>query len=472
MRKRKTTRRGFLSEAGLSVAVSVLAPSCASVPKRASARPNIVVVLTDDQAFRAIGYNNPAVKTPVLDALAADGIIFENAYVASPICVASRSSLHTGVFPQQHGAIALTPVGFEQNVVQNKVYRTAAELLTEAGYDTALYGKSHLGDPLRYGFRQGKETNDAEAFELAKAFLQHAARAETPFFLWLAPHRPHLPLLPEQEWLDLYAHAELRLDPNFREAPRDESFFNQGLPGQHFYRDCDYTKNYKNLPGGPPRSADVILEFIRAYYASVSQLDHELGATVAQLKASGRYENTVLVFLSDNGYFLGNHGLGNKITMHEESVRVPMFVHAPGRVRGGARCPELVSSLDLYPTLMELAGVDAPRCLMGRSLLPLFRNPARNFREYAASECVGAGGKKGEGHRMVRTNEWKYILSDTNDEALFNEHADPFELDNRAADPSARPVLTRLRGFMREWMDAVGDTHPRPPQSGNGISAS
>ena len=481
MRGQDGTRREFLGAVGLGMAASVVTPSwrrgslaraSASASKGGQRRPSFLVILTDDQAYRAIGYNNPNVKTPALDSLAAEGIVFENTYVASPICIASRASLLTGLFPQQHGAIALNPAGFQENVVAGKTYETVAQKLTAAGYHTGLYGKSHLGDPTQYGFQQGEETGDDEAFGLAEDFLRNASEDGKSFLLWIAPHKPHIPLQPAQEWLDLYAGVELCVDPNFRESPPAESFFNQGVPGENFYRDCNYTKNYKNLPSGPPRSAEVMLEFMKAYYATISHLDFQVGQLVSHLKTLGLHEDTVIVFLSDNGYFLGNHGLGNKITMHEESVRVPMFVHWAGLPRKGVRCPELVSSLDLYPTLLELAGVDKPGYLMGKSLLPLFSDPTQEFTDYVASECVGVGGKKGEGHRMVRTKLWKYILSDTNsgaealrapEEALFDEVTDPYEMTNLAAATEARTVLARMREHMRAWMDSVGDVHARPP---------
>jgi arylsulfatase A-like enzyme len=203
-------------------------------------------------------------------------------------------------------------------------------------------------------------------------------------------------------------------------------------------------------------------QFIHAYYATISQLDHRVGQIVDALKRHGLYNNTVIVFLSDNGYFLGNHGLGNKITMHEESVRVPMFIHGAPLKRRGVRSAALVSSLDVYPTVLALAGVDIPPKLPGRSLLPLLAGDAPQHHQYIASECVGVGGRLGEGHRMVHNGDWKYILSVANEEALYDERADPYELKNLAGQAAVAPILQRLRAQLNVWMDAVGDTHARP----------
>lgn len=161
--------------------------------------------------------------------------------------------------------------------------------------------------------------------------------------------------------------------------------------------------------------------------------------------------------MSDNGYHLGSHGLGNKITMHEESVRVPMFAFGAG-IKPGLKTRALVTELDLYPTVIELTGATAPpRAMMGKSLLPLMKDPAATHRDTVFSECVGVGGKAGEGHRMARGDRWKLILSDTDEEYLFDQQEDPFELTNRIADPAFAPVLDMLRAELAAWMKSIGD---------------
>lgn len=432
----------------------------------ATARPNFVVIFTDDQTYRAIGYNNPAIKTPHLDRLAGHGMIFNRAYVATPICVASRASILTGLFPQQHQSVGLDGHGFETNVVKKCKYRTIAHLLTEAGYVTGFCGKSHLGDPKRYGFTRGKRHHDIydkESFSYAEEFVQARGADNKSFFLWVAPLQPHVPLLPAQKWLDLYEDTMFKVDGNWRASPPHESFFNQGLPGQHYYRDSNYTRNYKKLPAGPPRSEAVICDYMLAYYATISHLDHQVGRLGARLAVTGLDKKTVIVFLSDNGYHLGNHGLGNKITMHEESVRVPMFIVDPSAQGGARRSNALVSSLDVMPTVLDMAGVERPGHLMGKSLMPLLRDPKATIRDHVASECIGVGGKLGQGHRMMRGNRFKYILSDTNVEALFDERADPLELVNLAGKQEHSTTLARMRNKMRRWMQKVGDTHHPPP---------
>jgi arylsulfatase A-like enzyme len=423
-------------------------------------KPNIVVIFTDDQTYRGIGYNNPEVKTPNLDSLAASGITFERGYVASPICAASRASMMTGRFPQQHGVMGLgfqAFASYRTNGAHAK--QTLPSRLAEAGYLTALFGKSHLGSPKTYGFEVGDELgghDDVEIFKQATEFIRSHADAGKPFFLWLSPHQPHVPLLPEAQWLDLYPKDSIHLPKNFRIEPTSASLNNQGIPGQTYYRDSDYRNNIDRLPAGPPRDEATMLAFTRAYHAVVSHLDDQVGRFANLLRDRGLLKNTVVFYLSDNGYHLGSHGLGNKVTMHEESVRVPMFAFGAG-IKPGQRTRALVSALDVYPTLIELArAVPPPQPSMGKSLLPLFNDGAPH-RDTIFCECVGVGGKSGQGHRMARGDRWKLILSDADEEFLFDEHDDPFELYNRHDDPSLAPVLDKLRGELAKWMKTTGD---------------
>lgn len=433
-----------------------------------SNRPNIVVIFTDDQTYQAIGYNNPEVKTPRLDALAASGITFERAYVGSPICTASRASMMTGQFPQQHGLIALKQTAFSSYRIGAKsASQTLPHRLKKAGYFTAFYGKSHLGKPMTYGFDTGDEIpghDDVKTFEQASAFIKSQKDLNQPFFLWLAPRQPHVPLLPRQKWLDMYPPGSIHLTKNFRVEPKKDSLNNQGTPRATLYRDSNYRNNEGNLPAGPPRDEKTMLAFMRAYYAVVSHLDDQVGEFTDLLRESGLMENTVVFFLSDNGYHLGSHGLGNKITMHEESVRVPMFAFGAG-IAPGKTTRALVSAIDVYPTVLELAGAPKPpEPVMGKSLLPLFKNSRAPHHSTVFSECVGVRGKLGEGHRMARGDRWKLILSDRDEEFLFDQQNDPFELNNRIDDPELAPILHKLRSELTQWMKEIGD-RPYPSVS-------
>ena len=428
---------------------------------QAETKPNIVVIFTDDQTYLGVGYNNSEVKTPNLDALAERGIKFERAYVASPICAASRASMMTGLYPQQHGVIALSKRGFLDFCKGGRdASQSLASRLNKAGYFTAFYGKSHLGKPQRYGFKTGDEIpghDDVKTFEQASKFIKSRKGSKQPFFLWLAPRQPHVPLYPRQKWLDLYPQNSITIAKNFQIQPEKSSINNQGTPDKTLYRDSEYIKNIDDLPSGPPRNRKTMLAFMKAYYAVVSHLDDQVAKFITLIEDSGHMDNTIVFFLSDNGYHLGSHGLGNKITMHEESVRVPMFAFGRG-IPKGKQTRALVSSLDIYPTVLELAGAsELPATIMGKSLLPLFKTPKAVHHKTVFSECVGVGGKAGEGHRMARSDLWKLILSDKNEEFLFDQEKDPFELNNRIDDPELAPVLKKLRSELSQWMKFIGD---------------
>lgn len=430
----------------------------------AGSKPNFVVIFSDDQTYRAIGYNNPAVRTPNMDRLAAEGLRFDRAFVASPICVASRASIYTGMFPQQHGAVGLSAESFKKSVIEEKRFVTLPIVLAQAGYHTALYGKSHLGPPTSYGFAEGREIadeNDVETFAEADKFLKREAKSGRPFLLWLTPHNPHVPYTAPQRFVDLYKDTQITLDPNWAERPPQQSFYNQGGPGQIVFRDSSYRINHHSPPeltAGPPRTAPVMKEVIKAYYGDISCLDEQIGILSQQLKEVGLYGNTILIYLSDNGYHLGNHGLGNKLTMHEESVRVPMFMHSPLLPVKHAISNALVSSLDVFPTLLDLAGAAPPLQLMGKSLCPVMQSPEAKVRDYVVSESVGPPENRvGTGHRMVRTDHFKYMLSSSDEEAFFDLRADPFEMKNLIAEPELKYEIERHRAMLHEWSVSVGE---------------
>jgi len=440
--------------------LSAPAVSAADAPAK---KPNFIVILSDDQTYRAIGYNNPAVKTPNMDRLANEGFRFDRFFVASPICVASRSSIYTGTYPQQHGAVSLFGRGFVDCVVKEKRYVTLPAAMSAAGYHTALWGKSHLGEPTTFGFDEGKEfhdPNDEQTFAEAEKFLAREAKFGRPFMLWLTPRNPHLPLSAPQRFKDIYQDAKIMPDPNWREAPLLESLFNQGPAGAISFRDSApiYPHAPKGLIAGPPRSEAIMQEVIKAYYGDVSCLDEQIGTLVAQLKASGLYDNTYIIYLADNGYFLGNHGLGNKVTMHEESVRVPMFIHSPLLPVKHEKTDALTSSLDVYPTILALAGVAAPPQLMGKSLRPILESSTTSVHDHVVSECVGPPDKRrGVGHRMVRTDHLKYILTSSDEEAFFDLSSAPYETKNLIGDDSWKDEIERHRKLLHEWSASVGE---------------
>jgi arylsulfatase A-like enzyme len=416
-------------------------------------RPNLIVVLSDDHRWDALGAaGNPAILTPVMDGLVRDGVYFRQATVSVSQCHPVRASLLTGVPSYRHGVYS---VQFQAPGVEETLCRrpTVASLLREAGYRTVAVGKFHLPSPpwacgfdktrtwLPYGaadyqdpelFRGGSERRRTvhgftqEIFaDDAVNFVRSKAARKRPFLLWLGFTAPHFPYEPNPERIAaLYAGRS------------DEEL----------------------LPPGFPR--DVAANDWRHYDEAVSYLDEQVGRVLAALRETGLAERTVVVLLGDNGYMMGERGLGGpgsradgKRVPYESSLRVPFVMSGPGLPKGlVSDLP--VSSLDLPPTLLSLAGVPAPASWAGRDLMAALAGTIE-VRE-AFSEWSDEDSDK-HGHlafRAVRTPAHKLIVwkDPARGEELYDLAADPAETRNLIADPAAQEVLRDLRSRLLAWM--------------------
>lgn len=454
--------RGWLA---LAVVLSSLAlraqAQVAASPAGAVARPSIVFITSDDHRFDALGAaGNPAIHTPVLDRLAARGVLFRQATTHVSQCLPVRATLLTGLPPHQHGALsnrhqrllaeAARPDAFE-NVP------TVPALLRAAGYHTVLVGKWHLAaEPWRSGFAEVKtwlpggaaDYHDPELArgsrrELVKvkgntqqilgddavAFLASPAARQKPFFLWLAFTAPHVPL-----------------EPNSRQSRR-------------LYAG---KSTAELLPPGFPRG--IATGNWHHYYEAVSDLDRQVGRVLAALEKAGLAESTAVVFLGDNGFLMGQRGAGagdvhGKILPYEGSLRVPLIVSLPGRedLAGPSDLP--ASSLDVPATLLALAGVPPPAAWAGRDLLAaLGRAPGGGFTD-AFSEWADEEDERWRAYRVVRTPRHKLIVwKDPSQGAeLYNLAADPAEEDNLHGKLEAAAVRRDLEERLRAWMERTED---------------
>ncbi|HJX28776.1 MAG TPA: sulfatase-like hydrolase/transferase [Thermoanaerobaculia bacterium] len=434
----------------------------AASPPAASSRPNFVVVLSDDHRWDALGAaGNPAVVTPVMDRMAREGVYFRQATTSVSQCHPVRASLLTGLPAHRHGVYS---VQYQEPGVSETLCRrpTVASLLREAGYRTVLVGKWHIpaapgecgfddarswlpdgGGDYRdpellhgtsheqetvAGFTQEIFTDDAIAF--LRDYHRDGAARSGPFLLWLGYTAPHFPYEPNPERIEnLYA------------GRKDEEL----------------------LPSGFPR--DVQANDWRHYNEAVSHLDEQLGRLLATLRETGLAENTVVVLLGDNGYMMGERGVGGpgsrangKQVPYESSLRVPFVLSGP-------RMPEAlasdlpVSSLDLPPTLLSLAGLRAPDSWPGRDLTAALAgktNVREAFAEWSDEKSAAFGGLA---YRAVRTPTHKLIVwkDPARGEELYNLVSDPAELRNLAAEPAAQEVLRDLRSRLSAWMQRNED---------------
>jgi arylsulfatase A-like enzyme len=442
-------------------------PGCAGVARRAPrppappaapARPNLVVVLSDDQRWDALGAaGNPAIFTPVMDRLVRGGVYFRQATVSVSQCHPVRASLLTGLPAWRHGVYSTK---FQAPGVAETLCRrpTVASLLREAGYRTVLVGKWHVpAPPWKCGFDEartwlpegGAEYRDPDLVhgisdehasvagftqeiftDDAVNFLHGEAARAGPFLLWLGYTAPHAPYEPNPERIQaLYA---------------DKS-------------------DGELLPPGFPR--DVAANDWRHYDEAVSYLDEQLGRVLAALRDTGLAERTVVVFLGDNGYMMGERGVGGpgsgadgKQVPYESSLRVPFILSGPG-LHEGLVSDLPVSSMDLPPTLLALAGVPAPGSWPGRDLTAALAGKVtigEAFAEWSDEESEKFGRLA---FRAVRTPAHKLILwkDPARSAELYDLAADPAEAHNLIADPAAAAVLRDLRSRLFAWMRRNGD---------------
>jgi arylsulfatase len=480
-----------------------------------AARPNILLICTDQQRYDALGCSgNPHVQTPTIDALAADGVLFERCYVQNPVCSPSRASLMTGQYPRTHGL-------WGNGVALPAHQPVFSRALADGGYDCGTIGKMHLAacfggrtEPRRDdGFRfyrwahdpthaspenayhrwlaerhprlwaEARAGRDRQGHEAAALddlpteahysrwvgettidFLRAERDPEKPFFLWVNFFDPHHPFVAPREYLDRYDPAGLP-DP-------------VGAPGELATKPPVQTEASRQSYAGFARGfatypADEIKRIIAAYYAMMTLIDDEVQRILATLDDLGLADDTVVVFTSDHGEMLGDHQLLLKGPMlYEGAVRVPLILRWPGRLPAGERRPELVSWLDLCPTFLALAGLPPLPANQGLDLLPLARGDAdAPTRGWALCEYRNSGHPYDPPVHatMLRRDDHKLVVyhgppSTTRPRTgeLYDLASDPQELRNRWDDPAYSSTRVELERFLLDVLVATEDrSQPR-----------
>lgn len=414
-------------------------------------RPNLLVVVTDDQRFDQLGCaGHPHLETPVLDGLAAEGVRFTNAFVTTSICAASRASLMTGRREGRHGyTFGTPPMG------AGLASETTFARLRDAGYRTGFVGKwgvrfdagvmddaLDLFAPLSQPYLRGEQPHLTERIaDRGIEFLGEAAD-DGPFFLTLAFWAPHAEdsnpdqYVPAPELADLYADAEVAVPPL-----AEEGF--EALP--------DFLRSSLGRVRWAWRfdTEEKRVRLTRDYWRMITGIDRAVGRVLDALERQRLADDTVVVFTSDNGYFLGERGLAGKWLIYEESIRVPLLVLDPraDASRRGVIADPMVLNVDIPPTLLELAGVEAPAAYAGRSLVPWLAGEAPEWRSdflyehlFAHAQIPRSVGVRGE--RWVYA---RYVDRDPVHEQLFDLESDPDQLRNLAGDPAFAEELAAQR---------------------------
>jgi uncharacterized sulfatase len=459
-------------QANFVILCAVLMSSLATV-SAAIERPNVLLIVSDDLATTLGCYHHPAAKTPHLDALAARGLRFERAYCQFPHCNPSRSSFLTGLRP------GTTRVTDNSDVLYSNLpgVVTMPHHFRQNGYATARCGKIfHLGVP------SGEESmDDPQGWDFGTPFKSelpfppkresvvkvnagkkdgigwqeipgsdddlvdggHAMAAirwleqrdvGKPFFLAVGFHRPHLPLVAPAKYFDLYPFDEIKLpvEPEDDESDIPAPARNGAVPG------------YALSPSPEQRRAT-----IRGYLATVSYMDAQAGRVLDALSRLGIAEETIVIFTSDHGWHLGEHGLWHKRSLFEESARVPLIVSVPKMKHGGQTTEGLVELIDLFPTLCDLTKIKPPGELQGKSLRLLIDDPKATLHNAAFTQA--RRGKNAEHWgRSVRTVRWRCTEWDGGQSGieLYDHATDPFEYTNLATDPQHAKTLAELRATL------------------------
>ncbi len=447
----------------------------ADIPAARSApadRPNVLLIMADDLNNDLGAYGHRLVRSPNLDRLAARGLRFDRAYTQFPLCSPSRVSLLTGLRPDTTRIFDLQ-TNF-RTVLPDVV--TLPQMYRRNGYVVARVGKiyhygnpgdigtSGLDDPASWdvfvnprGIDKDEEeqvTNLTPARHLGGALAYYASPApdeqhtdgkvatetiallekskDRPFFIGAGFYRPHCPFIAPRKYFDLY--------------PLDRIPAPAASPESHAPPAAWFTT--------PPNWGVSELgqrEAIRAYYASISFLDANVGRILDALDRLHLTDNTIVVFISDHGYHLGEHGQWMKQTLFERSAVAPVIMAGPGVSSKGKATSRLVEFLDFYPTLADLTGARAPQGLQGRSLMPLLKNPKAKWDHPALTQVRRGGATSGYMGYSIRTEKWRYTEWDQGKGGteLYDEARDPSESNNLAADPTHRKVVADMQRLLR-----------------------
>lgn len=372
-------RRSFLTSA---------AAAAPALLQAQTGKRNIVFILTDDHRYDILGCaGHPWVKTPHLDRLAAGGVLFENAFVTSSLCSPSRASILTGLYPHAHKV--------NDNFSElNPNLATFPKLLQRAGYKTGFCGKWHMGgasDAPRAGFDhwvsfygQGEynnpEMNINGARQRRPGYMTDILTEESarfieqqngPFALYVSHKAVHAPFEPAARHRDLYAGQRM---PRPKSMWYREDWYQQK---PEWVRRRRLTRH--GVDGAIGHMAP-LEDLYMGYCRSLASIDESVGRLMDTLERRGRLKDTLIVYMGDNGYLWGEHGLIDKRSMHEPSIRVPMIAHCPDLFSPGRR-RQMALNQDICPTFLEAAGVPVPPGLHGRSLLPVLRNNAADWRQ-------------------------------------------------------------------------------------------
>ncbi|MCH2169534.1 sulfatase [Myxococcota bacterium] len=446
------------------------------------APPNVLFIVADDLNTALGTYGHPQVQSPHIDRLAERGVRFDRAYAQAPICKASRTSFLTGLYPDQTGVVSNTG-DFRQRLPD---LQTLPQWFRNQGYFTARVGKifhanvprdigtpgeddpqswdravdprgrdrddearvfalgnqRNLGATLSWLAAEGSDHEQTDALVASAAIELMREHRSEPFFIAVGFYRPHTPFIAPRRYFERYPLEEIELV----DEPADDL---EDIPAPA----------WADRPHQQQMNERTRKQALRAYFAAISFVDAQVGRLLDAIDELDLSRRTVIVFVSDHGYHLGEHRLWQKATLFEPAARVPLIIAAPGAPGNGHSTRGITELVDLYPTLTELSGLPAPEHLVGRSLVGLLENPGADEPRLASTQFLtrrrdAEGRLTGERVRgdSIRTDRYRYTEWGRGTEGveLYDHLRDPHEYDNLAPsrDPEHRALEERMRALL------------------------
>lgn len=447
-------------------------------------RPNIIFIMSDDHASHAISaYGSRLIKTPNIDRLANEGMKLENCFVTNSICTPSRAVILTGKYSHINGVPVFNHIDNTQPML--------SKYLQEAGYYTGVVGKWHLGgnNPARpddgkpAGFDywnilpgQGAYFNPVmiengkrktiEGYttdiitDLAMDFIKNRPQ-DKPFFLMYHHKAPHRNWQPDEKHRKQYENVTLPEPPTFNDDYSGKS----DAPRQATMRiDRDLTDKDLKMPPPAGLTAQELKKwkyqrYMRDYLACVASVDDNVGRLLDWLDKNNLSKNTIVIYTSDQGFFLGDHNFFDKRFMYEESLRMPFMIRWPQRIKAGSVSRSMILNVDFAPMMLDAAGLKVPQDMQGRSFLPILegRRPA-NWRTSMYYRYYHPGDHNVAAHYGVRTERYKLIYFNKLDQwELYDLKKDPQEMHNVYSDPGYKRILLDLKKELQRLKKEVKD---------------
>ncbi len=442
---------------------------------RLGAQPrNVVFILSDDHRYDMMGFHPGApdfLETPNMDRMAAGGVHLANAFVSTSLCSPSRASILTGQYAHRHGVV-------DNNTDIPAGTRFFPEYLQQAGYGTGFFGKWHMGsdsDDPRAGFdrwvsfrgqgvyldpvlnidgRSSKHEGHTSDLltDYALAWLETQRAAGKPFFLYLSHKAVHAEFEPAPRHKDHYKDVAVNYPATMRLDAEGLASWPEWVRRQRSsWHGVDYMYH----------GQIDFNQFYRRYAETLLGVDESIGRVLDYLEQHGLDKNTLVIYMGDNGFSFGEHGLIDKRHAFEESMRVPMLAWAPGYAPAGRRVEQMVMNLDIMPTVLALAGVNAPfqHAQDGASFLPLLRGETIPWRDEILYEYYWEYNfPQTPTQFALRTDRYKYIFTHGvwDADGLYDLQQDPLEQRNLVADPAQKPLVAEMRRRLFEQLEATG----------------